>query len=164
MKNTTILVLGAGQIGESCAIEAIKYNPKRIVLHTLTKEESLRALKNLKKHLARHNVDVQISWGNALVTERLKYLDKNELHSKIHRKELIKYYYSYLNDELIKKSSLYNLVKKWKPDYIFDGINTATVVGYQDDPYSLPRKILNKDTEQVWDDATESGTTTNVFI
>lgn len=156
MKNKIILILGAGQIGEACALKSIKNNPKRIILHTLTKEESLVALKKVQKHLDGRSIDIQISWGNALVTTPLMHLDRNEFHTPENRKKLINYYYSYLSDNLIKKSSLYYLVKKWKPDYIFDGINTATVVGYQDDPYSLPRIILNKKNSQNWEDSTEN--------
>lgn len=162
MKNKTVLILGAGQIGEACAIKSIKNNPKRIVLHTLTRDESLGALKNVQKHLGGRSIDIQISWGNALVTEPLMYLDRNELHTLENRKKLIKYYYSYLSDNLIKESSLYYLVKKWKPDYIFDGINTATVVGYQNDLYSLPRRILNKKDDQDWIDSTENLLISNI--
>ncbi|MBU0707444.1 hypothetical protein KKG41_03660 [Patescibacteria group bacterium] len=102
MKNKTILILGAGQIGEACAIRSIKNNPKKIILHTLTKDESLGALKNIQKHLGGRSIDVQISWGNALVTEQLMYLDRNELHTPANRKKLINYYYLYLSDDLIK--------------------------------------------------------------
>jgi len=162
MKNKTILILGAGQIGEACALKSIKYNPKRIVLHTLTKEEAISVSKNVKLQLEGHHIDIQISWGNALVTKKLMHLDRDELHNPENRKELIKYYYSYLSENLIKESSLYYLVKKWKPDYIFDGINTATVVGYQDDPYSLPRRILNKKDKQDWSDSTENLLASNI--
>lgn len=162
MKNKTILILGAGQIGEACALKSIKNNPKRIILHALTKDEALCSLKNVQEHLEGRSIDIQISWGNALVTKSLMYLDHSELHTPENRKKLIKYYYSYLSDNLIKKSSLYYLVQKWRPDYIFDGINTATVIGYQDDPYSLPRKILNKKDDQDWGDSMESLLVSNI--
>jgi len=162
MKNKTILILGAGQIGEACALKAIKNNPKRIVLHTLTKEEAVVVSKNVRAHLDGRHIDIKISWGNALVTKSLMYFNRNELHIPKNRTKLIKYYYSYLSENLIKESSLYCLVKKWKPDYIFDGINTATVIGYQDDPYSLPRRILNKKGDQNWNDSTENLLVSNI--
>ncbi|MEI6479924.1 MAG: hypothetical protein WCO12_00155 [bacterium] len=163
MRNKTILILGAGQIGEACALKSIKNNPKRIILHTLTKKEAVVVFKNIQANLGDCNIDIQISWGNALVTKKLMNLNRDELHVSENRKELIRYYYSYLSDDLIKESSLYYLVKKWKPDYIFDGINTATVVGYQDDPYSLPRRILNKgDKKQDWCDSTENLLVSNI--
>jgi len=144
MKGKTILILGAGQIGEACALKSILHNPKRIVLHTLTEEESILAKKNVEKHIGSRKIDIQTSWGNALVTKGLMLINREDLHSDKNRKKIVDYNYAFLSDELIKKSSLYHIVKKWKPDYIFDGINTATVVGYQDDPYSLPRKIINE--------------------
>ncbi len=162
MKNKVILILGAGQVGEACALKSIKSNPKQIILHTLTEAEAIYVLKNVKKHLEGHNIDIQISWGDALVTKDLMHLNREELHEPKNRKKLIKYYYSYLSDSLIKQSSLYYLIKKWKPDYIFDGINTATVVGYQDDPYSLPRRILNNQSNQNWNDSTENLLVANV--
>lgn len=163
MKNKVIFILGAGQVGEACALKSIKSNPKQIILHTLTEAEAIYVLKNVKKHLDGRNIDVQISWGDALVTKDLMYLNREELHESKNRKKLIKYYYSYLSDSLIKQSSLYNLIKKWKPDYIFDCINTATVVGYQDDPYSLSRRILNNQSNQNWNDSTENLLVSNVI-
>lgn len=163
MKNKTVLILGAGQIGEACALKCISHNPKRIVLHTLTKEEAVQVQNNVKKHLGKRPIDVQISWGNALVTKELMEVSREELHTPTNQKKVIEYNYSYLSDKLIKTSSLYYIVKKWKPDYIFDGINTATVVGYQDDPYSLPRKIINNKKNQNWTESTKSLLAANII-
>lgn len=156
MKNKTILILGAGQIGEACAIRVLEEKPKRIVLHALTETEAKQVLANIKKIAAKFDVELTVSWGNALVTKSLMYVDKDKIcNDKKNKKELINYYYSFFNNKLIRKSSLYHLIKRWKPDVIFDGINTATVVGYQDDPYSIPRKILsNKKSD--WQDSTEN--------
>ena len=162
MNNKVVLILGAGQVGEACAIKSIKYKPKKIVLHTLTKEEALLAQRNVKKHLNGSEIDIEISWGNVLVTKSLMYLDREELHSADNIKKMIDYYYSYLSDQLIKDSSLYFLIKKYKPDYIFDGINTATVVGYQDDPYSLPRRIINKRKDVDYNAATDNLLVSNI--
>ena len=162
MNNKVVLILGAGQVGEACAIKSIKYKPKKIVLHTLTKEEALLAQRNVKKHLNGDEIDIEISWGNVLVTKSLMYLDREELHSADNIKKMIDYYYSYLSDQLIKDSSLYFLIKKYKPDYIFDGINTATVVGYQDDPYSLPRRIINKRKDVDYSAATDNLLVSNI--
>lgn len=155
MKNKIILILGAGQIGEACAIKSVSQNPRQIILHTLTKEEALIAKKNVQKHLEGRKIDIQISWGNVLVTKELLNVDYSDLRTKINKTKIIEYNYSYLSNKLIEKSSLYYIIKKWKPNYIFDGINTATVVGYQDDPYSLPRKIINNSNKQDWSRSTQ---------
>lgn len=162
MKNQTILILGAGQVGEACAIRALKEKPKKIVLHTLTKLEAMEVLANVKSLAGDSQVELVPSWGNALVPTELMHVDKDKLHSdKKAQAALIDYYYSFLSDDLIKKSSLYNLIKKYKPNIIFDGINTATVVGYQEDPYSLPRKII-KNQKQDWQDSTNNLLVSNI--
>lgn len=162
MKNQTILILGAGQIGEACAIRTLKEKPKKIILHTLTKAEALEVLTNVKSLSADSGVELIPSWGNALVTTELMNISIDKLHSdKKNQAALIDYYYAFLSDELIKKSSLYGLVQKYKPDVIFDGINTATVVGYQEDPYSLSRKIL-KNKKPVWQDSANNLLVSNI--
>lgn len=164
IKNKTILILGAGQIGEACAIRVIREKPKRIILHSLTEAESKQTLINVKKFCTGNNIELFSSWGDALITKELMYSSKEKIHSdKKHQKALMDYYYSYLSDDLIKKSSLYYLVKKWKPSVIIDGINTATVVGYQDDPYSLPRNIIHKDKKQDWEESTENLLVSNII-
>lgn len=163
MKNKTILILGAGQIGEACAIRALKEKPKKIVLHTLTEAEAKQALANVSKLATGDGVNLVSSWGNALVTKKLMYIDEDKLYdNKKNRKDLADYYYSLLSDKLIRKSSLYFLIEKWKPDVVFDGINTATVVGYYDDPYSLPRKILDHK-KQNWKESTENLLVSNII-
>lgn len=163
MKNSTVLILGAGQIGEACALKIMPFGPKRIVLHSLTKNESLSSKLNIQKHFGGNNTDIQISWGNILVTKELMNVDRKELQTKENRKKLIEYYYAFLSEKLIKRSSLYHIVKKWKPDYIFDGINTATVVGYHDDPYSLPRKIIKRKNKLDLSDSTENLLASNII-
>lgn len=72
------------------------------------------------------------------------YIKRNDLiNNNYNLNKLLEYYYANLSDKLIVNSSVYQIIKKWNPDLIIDAINTATVVGYLDDPYSLPRKILN---------------------
>ncbi len=160
MKNKTILILGAGQIGEACAIRALRESPREIILHTLTEEEAKQVITNVSS-FNQSKVKLFSSWGNALVTQELMHLDKAELHNKKNILKLINYYYSYLSNDLIKKSSLYKLIAKWKPDIIIDGINTATVVGYQDDPYTIPRRII-KEKNQEWQESAKNLLASNI--
>jgi len=145
LKNKIILILGTGQIGEACAIEILKDEPKVIVLHTLTKQEAIRAIENVKKSVSRTKSKLIPSWGNIFVPAKLSSVLKQELMENVnYNKDLLNYYYAPLSENIIKDSSLYKIIQKWKPDIIIDGINTATVVGYQGDPYSLPREIISK--------------------
>lgn len=142
-KDKTILVIGAGQIGEASAIKFIQEEPKEIILHALTKEESLQAIANVREATGNSKIVLRSSWGNLLVPKELIYTKKEELllqDSKLDK--LIDYYYAYLSEDLLENSALYTIIKKWRPNLIIDAINTATVVGYLDDPYSLPRKVI----------------------
>lgn len=142
-KDKRILILGAGQIGEACAMRFIKDKPREIVLHTLTEEEASRAIKNINDQVNSKGVKMTPSWGNILVPIDLIYTKRSDLLSdEKNLDNLLKYYYACLNDKLIENSALYQIIKKWNPDLIIDSINTATVVGYLDDPYSLPRNLI----------------------
>lgn len=154
IKNRRILILGAGQIGEACAIRFIKDRPKEIILHTLFKEEALLSVKNIEEVVNPKETKLTPSWGNVLVPKELAHTEKNDLiNDSGNLKKLLEYYYGNLSDKLLLNSSLYQIVKKHRPNLIIDAINTATVVGYLDDPYSLPRKILSElssDKKQNW--------------
>lgn len=152
-KDKKILILGAGQIGESCAIKFISDEPKEIIMHTLTQEESVLAISNVKKEVKLGKTKLTRSWGNILVPVSLMHEKRSELiNNKDKLNTLLKYYYSNLSAEVINEAALYWVIKKYKPDLIIDSINTATVVGYLDDPYSLPRNLINDFKESIKSD------------
>jgi hypothetical protein len=142
MQGKTIFILGGGQIGEACALRFIPESPAEVIIHCLTEEEAKTTVANLQNAYPETNVNLVASWGNALVTKDLMQLSRKELLARgDYRRNLIDYYYGNATQDLLETSSLYYLLARWKPDYIVDAINTATVVGYQDDPYSLPRLL-----------------------
>lgn len=141
----TILILGAGQIGEACALRLIPEAPASIIVHCLTEEEATGIIRNLRHRCPQSSVDLVPSWGDALVTRELMHLGKKDLLANPEsRRKLIEYYYGHATESLLETSSLYHLLERWRPEVVIDAINTATVVGYQDDPYSLPRKITRQ--------------------
>lgn len=153
-KNKRILVIGAGQIGEACAVRFAKDEPKEIILHTLTQVEAIQAIRNIQPRISK-KTKLTPSWGNILVPKELIYTSREELLSDGKKLEqLINYYYANLSKSLLENSALYTIIEKWKPNVIVDGVNTATVVGYLDDPYSLPRSIMadlkNDNNETDW--------------
>jgi len=142
-KNKVILIIGAGQIGEASAIRLMEDNPKVIILHTLTEEESTRAIANVRTGVKNKKTLLRASWGNILVPKDLTYTKRGDLLSSNEKlDELLNYYYANLSNKILENSALYQIIKKWKPNLIIDAVNTATVVGYLDDPYSLPRRVI----------------------
>lgn len=142
MHGKTIFILGAGQIGEACAMRLMRERPKAIIIHCLTKDEANFAISNIARAYPDSKVKLIPSFGDALVTKELMLLTKKQLLADPnYRLQLIEYYYGNATPPLLETSALYTLLEATKPDVVIDAINTATVVGYQDDPYSLPRAI-----------------------
>ena len=134
IKDSTILILGAGQIGRAACIEILKRHPKELILHTLEEEEakvSKNWIKqncplNLKKEI---DCKLKISFGDVLIA--YPESESQELN----------YRFGIFTDKVCESSPLWKLIKKHKPDMIVDGINTATVVGYGRDPYTDSREL-----------------------
>lgn len=148
LSNKTILIIGAGNVGEACAFRLIKHKVKKIILHTLTEKKANEVFARVKEYDKESSTIIEMSWGNVLLPKNLAYKNKNEiLESKEDSNILLSYYFEPLNDNILETNFLYSLVEKFKPDIIIDAINTATVIGYTDDPYSLPRKIIKDNTE-----------------
>jgi hypothetical protein len=144
MKGKTVLILGAGNVGEACAALLTAYKPSKIILHALTVEDAERAKENVLKLGDFSNITLETSFGNILTTKSLLgYTNKSKI-SDLDKSDLLKYLYFPLADEIYSNSSLYGLLVKNRPDYIIDSINTSTAVGSARDIYSAPQLYLNQ--------------------
>ena len=148
LSKQTVLIIGAGHVGEACAFKLIEQGIEKIILHTLTEKESCEVATRIEPY-AKGKTEVVKSWGDVLLPTVLANKSKKEIvSSKKDSSLLLSYYFDPLSDEIVKKSFLYKLAEKIKPDIIIDSTNTATMVGYTDDPYSLPRKIINDENKK----------------
>ena len=130
------MILGAGQIGKAAAIKLFaRKEVKRVIIHTLTEQEAKEATIYLEHHRPRH-VALDCSWGDVLGPILSKGID-----SEAAQTAAFNYYYRPFNGEVIRSSGLYQTIKKWRPEYVVDGINTATVFGYHGKLYELERKL-----------------------
>ena len=122
----TILVLGVGQIGKAITKKIIEQNPERIILHNLTAKESEYCCEHFSKYCK--NIDLIPSYGDVFLPFEFNKLTtmKEQLKNK---DALLNFYYSDLSPDILKKSTLYKLVQKWKPELIIDAINSGTVLG-----------------------------------
>ena len=145
MKGKTFLILGAGNVGEACAALLSKHNPKKIILHALTEEDANRAKTNVLMLGDFNNIILEPSFGNILTTKGLLSNVSVDISDDMKR-DLFRYLYFPLSEEIISNSSLYELLLKTKPDYIIDCINTSTVVGSARDLYHTPQAYLSKKT------------------
>jgi hypothetical protein len=144
MKGKTILILGAGNVGEACAALLAKIKPSKIILHTLTEKEAVQAKENVYKLGKNKEVLIETSFGNVLFTQENSGKISPEISDNV-KKDLLEYIYFPFSEKIAGKSSLFNLLIKYKPDYIIDSINIATVVGCASDPYFLAQYFLKKE-------------------
>lgn len=125
MKFNKILIVGCGQIGRAILKRVYEFNPEMVHIHNLTKEENEKI--KLRSDLISGDIKYSFSSGNIFMPYSLKDLNNNDLVSK--KNEIIAYFYQDLNENVLKKSTIYTLVEKFKPDLIIDAVNTATVLG-----------------------------------
>lgn len=137
--NSTVLILGAGQVGIEVAVQCIKDDAERIVLHCLTAEESVRAAEAVRNMV--NSAVVEISYGNILWPSELAILAEI-VEGSGEEKQLLGYLYGQLTPELVRSSFLYQLVARFRPAFIVDAVNTATAVGYRQGFYERVRQAL----------------------
>ncbi|MEN8194061.1 MAG: short-chain dehydrogenase [Bacteroidota bacterium] len=148
IKNKTILVLGGwGLVGNALTRKLIPEGPKQIIVTSLRKEEAEEQVANLQNDYPNLSEDFFIPWwGNIFVRSEYKDMDRNDLiNSGETRQVLLSDTMEELNDDILHKSAIYQLLERHKPDIIIDSINAATGIAYQDvyTTYRTIKKSIN---------------------
>ncbi len=151
-----VLVLGGwGLVGNAIIRKIIKKNPKQVIVTSLKQSEAEEACERLRKENPHLPEDYFIPWwGNIFVRNEFKDLDRYEILNDSEKREtLLSDIMDELNDEILKASSLYNLLMEHKPEILIDAINSATGIAYQDvyTSYRNIKKLIssNPDKEEV---------------
>jgi hypothetical protein len=135
IKNRTVLVLGGwGLVGSAICRKLVEELPRRIIVTSLLRGEAEDAVAFLKREFPDTPKDFFVPWwGNIFVRHELKDLPRQELLSDgKNRRKFISDVLDELNDNLLKRSSIFQLIDSHKPDIIIDSINSATAIAYQD--------------------------------
>jgi len=133
--NKTVLVLGAwGLVGNAITRKIISEKPKKIIVTSLKKEEAESYAAQLQKDFPNLPKDYFVPWwGNIFVRNEFKDTDRFAiLNNSEKRKILMKDIMEEMTPEVLKASSIYQLLLEHKPDIIIDSINSATGIAYQD--------------------------------
>ena len=142
----TVLVLGAwGLVGNAVTQKLIPEKPKKLIVTSLYKSEALDMVRKLNKKYPHLPKGFFVPWwGNVLVREEFKDIDRKEiLLNPKKRRILMRDTLEELHDDTLHASALYKLITKNKADIIIDCINTATGIAYQD-IYSTYKTIRHK--------------------
>ncbi len=145
IQNKTVLVLGGwGLVGNAVARKLVDENPKQIIITSLKLSEAEEAVSKLSMEYPQKGENYFIPWGGDIFI-RNEFKDFNRLSllsDKNKRKILMQDIMEELSDDILKSSSLYNLLTLYKPDIVIDCINTATAIAYQD-LYTTYRSIFS---------------------
>lgn len=143
IQNKTVLVLGGwGLVGNAVTRKLVLEKPKQIIVTSLKQEEAESHVINLKKEFPNLPEDYFIPWwGNIFVRNDFKDSNRFEiLADSVKRKILMKDIMEELTPDLLKESSIFQLLTTHEPEIIVDCINSATGIAYQD-VYSTYHKI-----------------------
>lgn len=135
IQNKTVLVLGGwGLVGTAIARKLVHENPKNIIITSLKFSEAKDAVEKLESEFPEKGKNFFVPWGGDIFV-RNDFKNKNRLEilsDPESRRILMTDIMEELNDEVLKSSSVYNLLSEYKPQVIIDCINTATAIAYQD--------------------------------
>lgn len=142
MQFDTILILGSGQIGKEVIRRLLAYKPKTVIVHNLRKQETDASVEYLEKF--NKGTSFIKSYGDAFMPYNLNKCDTTA-EKLAHKDELLEFFYSDLSEDVLKQSTLYNLVSLYKPDAIIDAMNSGTTLGSHFDPDAIKHAVSQKD-------------------
>lgn len=146
IEGKTVLVLGGwGLVGSAVCRRMIAERPARVVVTSLLKSEAEEIARALHQEYPRVGKHFFIPWwGNIFVPHGLKDLTREQILSDRRlRGELLEDTLAELTERLLKRSAIFHLLNRFKPEIIVDCINSATAIAYQD-VFQSARDVLSK--------------------
>ncbi len=133
INNKRVLVLGgAGLVGMAICRRILEENPDELIVASLTEQEATEACELLNRE-GPHDVIITPAWGDIFLREELQGLSRRQLMENSEmRQKLIEDVLGDFTEEVLERSHLYQLLKRFRPHIIIDCINSATAVAYQD--------------------------------
>jgi len=141
-----VLVIGGwGLVGSAVCRRFMEERPKRMIVTSLTRAEAREAVAELQHDYPEAGRNFFVPWwGNIFVREQLKDIPREAiLSSEKHRTMVIEDIVEELTGAVLKRSSLYQLMQKYKPDVVVDCVNSATGIAYQD-IFQVSRSLIRE--------------------
>ena len=146
IKNRTVVVLGgAGLVGMAICRRMIEEQPKKIIVAALPRHEAEEGVATLRKEFPKNGRNFFIPWwGNIFLRNSFKDIPRDQIINDPEKRiQLIDDILGDVDAAAIRRSSLYHLISKYKPDIIIDCINSATAIAYQN-IFNNARTVLQK--------------------
>ena len=141
IKGKTVMVLGGwGLVGRAVCHELLHDNPAKLVVCSLTEEESIEAVRDLEierkqlSGLRGRKIETRFIPEHGNIFARVEYKDKHpsQIDNPDDLDKVINDTFNDLKKIKLEKHYLYHLINKYKPTILIDSINTATIVAYKD--------------------------------
>lgn len=138
-----ILILGGfGLVGSAICHELMRFSPSELIISSLRQHEAESAVKELQNDYKNTTTKFVARWGN--IFTRTQWKDENwhdVVEDANNRREFIADIFLELDEAVLNRMFLYQLITEFKPDIVIDCINTATGIAYLD-IYSTTAKAL----------------------
>ena len=126
-----MLLGGSGLVGHAVARRLLGAAPRRIVLVAQFEQEVKAAARGLESYRGRTAIEVE--WGDVFLPASLARLERSAvLADAAQRRLVLEDLLGELTEETLRRSFLYQLFDRYRPDAVVDSINTATAFAYQD--------------------------------
>lgn len=135
IKGSRILILGGfGLVGSAVCRKLMEHEPSEIIISSLKKEEAESACELMRKEYPHVNSDMFVpKWGNLFTRAEWKDIPFNDVITGADKRvDHIKDIFYDLDDEMLKRAALYQLIIEAKADLVIDCMNTATGIAYLD--------------------------------
>ncbi|MEW6509946.1 MAG: short-chain dehydrogenase [Bacteroidota bacterium] len=142
----TVLIIGGwGLVGSAVCRRIMEEHPRRLIVTSLQRSEALEAVGALRAEYPKAGKTFFVPWwGNMFVREELKDLPRETiLASERYRNLIIEDIVEELSGPVLRRSSLYRLMQKYRPDVVVDCVNSATAIAYQD-IFQVTRDVLRE--------------------
>ena len=132
LRNSTVLLLGgSGLVGTAIARRLLDFQPKRLVISGLTREEAEAGVAELAP-IAGAAV-LEPVWGNIFLPEDIADASRERLATDAAiRSRLVRELFGPLSPEVLQGNLLFRWLDRYRPDAVIDCVNTATALAYQD--------------------------------
>lgn len=133
ISNKRVLVLGgAGLVGMAICRRMFSEKPDELIVASLSEAEAQEACRSLAREAGGDTL-ITPAGGDIFLRDSLQNYSREQLmEDPDARQMMIDDVLGEFNEELLNRSFLFQLIKRFRPHIIIDCINSATAVAYQD--------------------------------
>ena len=134
IKGRNVLLMGgSGLVGMAIARELLPHAPARLVVGALRRDEADEGVRELSAHSAASDVEIVPEWGDIFLRpSRREDSRRAMLGTDDGRAEILDDLFGDLHEDDFRRSLLFEMIDRHRPEIIIDCVNTATAIAYRD--------------------------------